>query len=285
MKSWIVFSILCAMCKGIYECSKKKAIEENSIYEVLAWFSLISFLLLALTTKIVWKIELVYIFFILIKSLFVVGSWILGMYALKRMSISLYSIFSLLKIVFSVILGIVFLGEEITITTLIGIIIVLFGMFLVNNISNNKEKKDVSLKIILILILSCLFAAISGFIDKKILVYVTNKQLQFWFLLFLSVIYWGILIVRNKGIKKIKIGNIDKNYWIPIMALFFVVGDKFWFMSNEDPFSKLTLMTIINQSAIIEIIILGKFFFKEDKIIKKLLCSILIIFGVVLALM
>ena len=60
------------------------------------------------------------------------------MYALKRMSISLYSIFSLLKIVFSVILGIVFLGEEITITTLIGIIIVLFGMFLVNNISNNK---------------------------------------------------------------------------------------------------------------------------------------------------
>lgn len=140
MKSWIVFSILCAMCKGIYEFSKKKAIEENSIYEVLAWFSLISFLLLALTTKIVWKIELVYIFFILIKSLFVVGSWILGMYALKRMSISLYSIFSLLKIVFSVILGIVFLGEEITITTLIGIIIVLFGMFLVNNISNNKKK-------------------------------------------------------------------------------------------------------------------------------------------------
>ena len=270
MKSWIVFSILCAMFKGFYECSKKKAIEENSIYEVLAWFSLISFLLLALTTKIVWQIDLLYIFFILIKSLFVVGSWIFGLYALKRMSISLYSIFSLLKIIFSIILGIVFLGEEITITTLIGIIIVLFGMFLVNNISNNKGKSDVSLKIILILILSCLFAAISGFIDKKILVYVTNKQLQFWFLLFLTVIYWVILIIRNKGIKKIKIGDIDKNYWIPIMALFFVVGDKFWFMANEDPTSKLTLMTIINQSAIIEIIILGKFFFKEEKILKKL---------------
>lgn len=41
-------------------------------------------------------------------------------------------------------------------------------------------------------------------------------------------------------------------------------------------------MTLIKQVATIETIILGKYMFKEKNIIKKLLCSLLIIFGIIL---
>ena len=58
------------------------------------------------------------------------------------MSISLYSIFNLSKIIFSVLLGVIFLGEKITLTTLVGIIIVLIGLYLVNRISNDKENNE-----------------------------------------------------------------------------------------------------------------------------------------------
>jgi len=41
-------------------------------------------------------------------------------------------------------------------------------------------------------------------------------------------------------------------------------------------------MTLLKQLSVIEGIILGKFLLKEKNIIKKLLCSILIIFGIML---
>jgi uncharacterized membrane protein len=55
-------------------------------------------------------------------------------------------------------------------------------------------------------------------------------------------------------------------------------------MANEIPESKASIITIIQQISTIEIILLGKVLFKEKNIIRKLLCSILIIFGITLTL-
>ena len=44
MNNWILLTILYAIFVAIFESAKKKAVEKNSIYEVLANFSLIAFL-------------------------------------------------------------------------------------------------------------------------------------------------------------------------------------------------------------------------------------------------
>ena len=38
MNRWIMFAVLYAVFSGIYNCAKKKAIEKNTVYEVLAVF-------------------------------------------------------------------------------------------------------------------------------------------------------------------------------------------------------------------------------------------------------
>lgn len=74
---------------------------------------------------------------------------------------------------------------------------------------------------------------------------------------------------------------IKKNYWILVAAICLTVADRFLFKANEIPESKVSIMTLIKQISVIEGIILGKIFFDEKNIIKKLLCSLLIITGIV----
>lgn len=98
---------------------------------------------------------------------------------------------------------------------------------------------------------------------------------------FLSTIY-GIILLTKK--RKIDFKNMKKNYWIIIAAVCFAVGDKLFFTANGIPESKVSVMTVIKQFSAIESIILGKIMFKEEGIIKKLACSILIIFGIIITL-
>ena len=281
MEIWIIFTFLYAIFTGFFQCSKKKAIEKNSIYEVLAYFSLISFLLTAFTSKNVFNIELQYLLIVLLKSSVIVVSWLLGFYVISKMSISLYSVINLSRIIFSIMLSWFILGEKITLTTLIGMIIVIIGLFLVNKNSNKNEEKEASLKLIILLLISCLLNSISAIIDKYATTYITSSQLQFWFTLFLAAIYWMILLVKNK---KINIKNARSNYWILIAALCLTIGDRFLFEANGMEGSKVSVMTILKQISTIETIILGKIIFKEKNIIKKLLCSLLIILGIIITL-
>lgn len=279
MPNWILYTLIYAIFTGLFQCAKKKAIEKNSIYEVLAIFSTIAFLLASLTSKNVFNISFIPLIIIFSKSFVIVIAWILSLHAIQKMPISLYSVINLSRIVFSIIMSVIFLGEKLTTLLIIGTIIIILGLFLVNKESNVKNEKETSLKVILILLVSCLLNSVSAIIDKQVLKYINPIQLQFWFLFFLAMCYWIILLFKNK---KLDFKNIKKNYWILIAAICLTVADRFLFKANEIPESKVSVMTLIKQVSVIEGIILGKILFDEKNIIKKLLCSLLIIIGIVL---
>lgn len=281
MENWVIFTFLYAIIIGFFHCGKKKSIEKNSVYEVLACFSLIAFILAALISKNVMDIELSNLLMIFGKSFIIVIAWIISLKALEKMPVSLYSVLNLSRIIFSIIMSVIFFGEKITVTILIGVIIVLVGLILVNRNSGQKDNKETSLKAVIMVLISCLLNSVSAIIDKKVLLNITSDQLQFWFLLFSTIMYWLILLIRKR---KIDFKNIKKNYWIIITAICLTIGDKFLFMANEIPESKVSIMTIIKQFSAIESIILGKIIFKEKNVINKLLCSVLIVVGIVLTL-
>lgn len=281
MESWVILIFLYAIVIGFYNCAKKKAVSKNSIYEVFAWFSIIAFMATTLISKNVLEIHYIDLLFILLRTLLISASWLMAGYAINRIPISLYAVIMLSKILFSVIFSIIFLGEKITLTVLIGMIIVILGLVLVNNNSDEREDKEISKKELFILLFSCLLSSIAVILDKKILYNITSGQLQFWFLLFLAIILWIILMVKQKGFKYQIVKN---NYWIPVMAISLVIADRLLFMANEIPESMVSVMTILKQFSTIEIIILGKIMFKEKKILRKLLCSTLIIIGIIFTL-
>ena len=108
---------------------------------------------------------------------------------------------------------------------------------------------------------------------------ISSIQLQFWFMLMLSVMYY--FFIRLKGGKP-DIRGCAKNPYIYILSFLLIAGDRLLFIANSYEESQVTVMTLLKQSAAIVAIISGKIVYGE-KIAKKLLCAGIIIFGIVLA--
>ncbi len=242
---WIWLVLLYGLLKGGREIVKKKSLEKNTVLEVLILYTLLSFIIVLPGIKEAMHVEWLY----------------------------------LLPIAFKSLIGIILLHEEMTLTTIIGSVLVCIGVLLCERKKNLKDEK-VSFKIVCFTMISCLFNAISGVMDKILTRHVSSNQLQFWYMLFM-VIYYIIFIIVTR--EKVKFKSALKNYWIWILAIMFVIGDRALFIANSMPESRVTVMTLIKQSCCLVTILAGKFIFKEKNITYKLVCALIIIAGIFIA--
>lgn len=282
MKLWIIYIIIYAILNGLYRSTKKLAItKNNTIYEVLAYITLISLILVIPISKDIFSINIFNLLIIFIKSIIVAITWLLGIYSIRNIDLSLYGVLTLSRIIFTTILSIIILDEVLTLNTIIGMTLVILGVYLVNKLTNTKINNSTNNKAIIATILFCLFGAISSIMEKRLLLHITSSQLQFWTLLFITIIYFAVLFIKQR---KINHQAIYKNYYLILSSVFLVVGDRFLYLANEIPESSVIIMTLLKQLSTIITIILGKIIFKEKNIIKKLLLSLLIIIGIIIIL-
>ena len=278
MNNWILLMIIDAFVISFSEVFKKKALEKNSIFEISAFFTGIAFIINIFFSKDALWIGYTYLPIILLKSIIIVATWLIGIKAIKELQLSIYGIIKVSRIVFTTLLSCLFLGESFSYTTLIGMIIVIIGLILVNITNKNDAvKKKNSINIVILFLISCLGSAVSAIIDKKILLHITISQLQFWFYFFLTIFFFIILFLKEK---KIDIKTVKNNYWIILISICLVISDRLLFIVNANSSSQVIIMTILKQLSIVISIIMGKFIFKEKDIFKKLLWSIFIIIGV-----
>jgi len=279
---WILFIVIYALLKGSREGMKKAALKKSSSNEILFFYTFIGFLFTLPYTKEAIELDLVFIFYAFIKSAVCCTAWIFSLIAIKNMSVSLYGIVDLSRMVFSTLLGVLVLGESFTLPKAIGVMLVVFGLYLVNIKKDKTGSKELTLPILTAALLNCFFNAISGTLDKVLMRHMASGQLQFWFMFFMSVIYGIILIIKKE---KICVKSLYGNYWVPLMSLSLVFGDKLLFEANANPQSEVTLMTLIKQSSVIVTVLTGWIVFKEKNILYKLMCAGIVILGIVIPLL
>ena len=299
---WIPLVLLYGLLKGGREIAKKKAMEKNTVMEVLFVYTLMSFVFVLPQAGQAGGMEPRFFALIALKSFVMFLAWLFGFYSLKKMPVSLYGVLSLSRVLFATFSGVIFLHETLAGNQIAGLVIVCAGLLLLR--VNPKKKEPVTLPqtpeaeqtapdqpapapepvkpiFIILAFASCIFNAISGFMDKILMRDVTSSQLQFWYMLFL-VIYYTLFVL----IKRIKMSpSVLKNGWVWALAIMFVIGDKALFIANGMPQSRITIMTLIKQSACLVTIIGGKIFFKEDSILYRLFCAAIILGGIALSLL
>ena len=294
---WIALIASYGIIKSFREVLKKKAMENRSVAEVLFFYTLFAFVLVIPLSHDVfalsWRAHLV-IFF---KSFSIFLAWICALNSIKRLPLSIYCVADMGRMLFSILFGIIFLGEMLGWLDGAGIILVLTGITLVNLRSGKgKELEEAPKKRVLLLVLgSCILNAVSGTADKWILTtqdapkwflgteIISTSQMQFWYMLYLVVLY-GIYFFTLSAVKKERI-HIKRNLLSPIMwilSLLFILADRALFIANSDPNSRVIVMTVIKQCSVIVTIILGKLIYKEKHILYRTLCAILIICGIVI---
>lgn len=280
-KLWILFVFAYSLLKGSRDGMKKAALKKSSANEILFFYTLIGLILTLPFSMSAFSLKPFYIFLVFIKATVVCTAWLFSFIALEHMSVSLFGIMDLSRMVFSTMLGVFALGESFTWQKAAGVTIVITGLMLVN-LKKDTSSKGMTLPVLTAALLNCFFNAVSGTMDKVLMRYMESSQLQFWFMLFMTIIYGGVLVVKKE---RIHLKNISSNYWIPLMSLSLIIGDKLLFEANAAPESQVTLMTVIKQSSVIVTVLTGWLFFKEKHILYKLMCATIVLAGIFVAIL
>ncbi|MDE7018343.1 MAG: DMT family transporter [Lachnospiraceae bacterium] len=282
---WMCLTLLYGVLKGVREIVKKKALEKNSTIEVLFLYTLLAFLFVLPDAGHATGLAPKYYFYIGIKSFVIFLAWMFSFKAIKHMPISLYGVLDLSRVLFATLLGVIVLREQLGGWQLAGITFVSLGLLLLKYHPGMLFHKtaarsgQVDVKIIVMAFSSCLFNAISGLLDKILMKDISSSQLQFWYLLFLTLLYLVFILVTRTPLH---IKSLLKNHWIWILSILIVIADRALFLANGMDGSKVTVMTLLKQSGCVVTILAGRFLFHEKNTGHKLVCAVIIITGIVM---
>ena len=191
MESWILLVLFYGVVKGAREILKKQALKTSSTAEMLFFYTLIAFIAIIPFSHNVFDLTFKYYALTALKSFVIFIGWIMSAYALKRLPVSIYSVVDMGQLIFSTLLGVMFVRETMGTFQIIGLLIVALALFLVNFKKDDGDKRQVKTVYIFVTLLYCLFNSTSGLMDKLMLRTgeITSSQLQFWYMLFLVIFY------------------------------------------------------------------------------------------------
>ena len=288
--------------------------------EILVFYTLLSFVFVVPQAKDALGMEPKFYLLIAVKSFIIFLAWICSFTALKRLPVSLYGILDMTGVLFATMLGVVFLGESLSVLRVLGLVTVCGGLLLLKfkprflrrggepdgaEIAKAEGTAGVVLGKSEAAAKAVAHPAQTGrhFVPKSqmgiytaiaVVSCLLNAVSGFLDKLFMKDVttsqlqFWYLLFlcayyVIYIFIRRIKIErSIVKNGWVWLLAVLFVAGDKALFMANGIPESSVSVMTLIKQSSCIITIIGGKLIFKEKDTGYKLFCAAVIIAGIVL---
>ena len=265
--------------------------ETNSILEVLFFYTFFAFLLTIPFSRDILSVSLEYHIAILIKSFAIFVAWLCALNSIKRLPLSVYSVMDMGRMVFSILCGVIFLNESLGYLQIVGIILVITGITLVNLKKKGNIGAETTYKVVPLILISCILNALSGTLDKFLLstspdrwLYgddvLTASQMQFWYMLYLTLFYLIYILIKKE---KINVKKCLKCPWIYILSVLFIIADRALFIANTDPNSTVVIMTLLKQSSVLVSIALGRIIYKEKNILYRTLCALLIIAGIVIS--
>ncbi|MDE7427757.1 MAG: EamA family transporter, partial [Lachnospiraceae bacterium] len=248
---WVWLVLLYGVLKGVREIVKKKALEQNSTIEVLFMYTFLSFLMVLPSVKLAMGVEPRFYFYIAMKSFVIFLAWMFSFRAIKRMPISLYGVLDLSRVLFATLLGVVVLQETLGVFQVIGLVLVSAGLLLLKYRPKSVREamalpgEAVEVRYVVMAFAACLLNALSGLLDKILMQDITSSQLQFWYLLFLTLFYLIFILVTRTSV------NWKKavcNKWVWLLSLLIVIADRALFVANGMEGSQITVMTLLKQA-------------------------------------
>lgn len=281
---WVLLVLFYGVIKGARDVIKKLALEKNSVMEVLLVYTLLGLLMLLPDVKNVGGVRPQLYWLIILKSFVIFLAWSFSFVSIKKLPVSLYGVLDLSRVLFSTMLGVSVLNETIGPNNAIGLILVCAGLFMLGRRKasvTTSTGERIPAKFFILAFASCMLNSVSALLDKVLTSQITSSQLQFWYMLFLVLMYLIFIIVTRTHISL----SVFKNIYVWALAIMFIAADKALFIANASSDSRITIMTLVKQSACIVMIIGGKIVFKEKDILYKLVCAFVVIAGIVISLL
>ncbi len=293
--SWIVLSLASAVCLGVYDLFKKLAVKENAVPPVLllsvstAAILYLPLVVFSWTNQTAagqaWHVQeltLIEHVQVLAKSLIVGASWCCAFFALKHLPISIAAPIRATSPLWTMLFAVGILAERPSPPQWSGVLVILVAFFYLSFIGREEGAGFRGNKWVWLMCLATGLGAASALYDKYLLqnLELPIVSLQAWFSIYLVPVMLPLAVYWYRHDRAAK--PFEFRWSIPAIAITLLVTDLLYFRAVSHPEALISVVSPIRRTSVMIPFVFGIAWLGELNGRRKLLCIVLMLFGVVL---
>ena len=295
---WLILAFLSAAFLGIYDSLKKKALRDNAVVPVLFLNTLFSSLLfvpliIASATSTALDGTILHVAdgdwqahrYILLKSLIVLSSWLLGYFGMKHLPLTIVGPINATRPVMVLVGALLVFGERLNLWQWAGVLLAVASFLL---LSRSGKKEGIDFKHdrwIYMIVGAAALGAVSGLYDKYLMAPVSEggvgldrMMVQSWYTLYQSLLMLLMLLLLWWPHHR-RSTPFHWDWAIVGISLFLSTADFLYFYSLSLPTAMISIVSMIRRGSVIVSFICGAMFFHEKNLKAKALDLVLVLAG------
>lgn len=285
---WIVLAFISAALLGLYDASKKHSLRDNAVIPVLFLNTLICaslllpFVIFSHTGHIlpdshfyVPPISAAEHRLIILKSLIVLSSWLLGYFAIKYLPLTIVGSVNATRPVLTIVGALLIFGEDLNAWQWAGVILGLLSFWLMSR-SGRKEGIRFSHNVwIYCLVGAAVLGAASGLYDKHLLsptdqggAALNRMAVQSWYNIY-QCIMMGLMLLVIWWPRRRDSQPFRWKHSIIFISLFLTAADFVYFYALTDPDAMISVVSLVRRGSVLVSFVLGALVFREKNLRSK----------------
>ena len=298
--TWLLLAFLSATLLGFYDAFKKEALRENAVIPVLFLNTLFSsiiflpFIILSGQTEILdntifhvasggWEMHK----YIVLKSLIVLSSWVLGYFGMKHLPLTIVGPINATRPVMVLVGALLVFGEHLNGWQWMGVLLAVMSFMMLSR-SGKKEGIDFRHNhCIWMIVGAAVLGAISGLYDKYLMapegsggVGLDRMMVQSWY----NIYQCGMMLIMLAILWWPKHKQTTPFHWhwsIIGVSIFLSTADFVYFYSLSLPDAMISIVSMVRRGSVIVSFLFGAAFFHEKNLRAKAVDLALVLLGMI----
>ena len=298
---WLLLAFLSAALLGFYDVFKKQSLKNNAVIPVLTLNTLFSSLIfLPFIVLSAWRPDTLEggLFFvpvaggeghryIILKSVIVLSSWILGYFGMKNLPITIVGQINATRPVMVLVGALLVFGERLNLYQWIGVLMAVFSFFMLSR-SGKKEGIDFRHnKWIYFIVMAAVLGAVSGLYDKYLMAPVSQGGIgldrmvvQSWYNIY-QLFMMGAVLMLLWWPKRQASTPFRWDWCIILISIFLSAADFVYFYALSLDGAMISIVSMVRRGSVIVSFIFGAMVFREKNLKSKAVDLALVLIGMI----
>lgn len=295
---WLSFAFLSAVLLGFYDSCKKQALGGNAVIPVLFLNTLfcslifVPFIVLSYCSPVLddsifkvadyggWAVQK----WILLKSVIVLSSWILGYYGMKHLPLTIVGPINATRPVLVLLGAMLIFGEKLNCLQWTGVLLAVVSFFMLSR-SGKKEGIDFEHNVwIYAVVGAAILGAVSGLYDKFLMnpngLALDKMAVQSWYNIYQCGMM-GVMMMLIWYPNRRKTTPFRWKWSIIFISIFLSVADFVYLYALSMPGAMISIVSMVRRGSVIVSFLFAALVFKEKNLRSKALDLALVLLGMV----
>lgn len=311
---WVLLAFVSALCLGGYDISKKIALHQHRVVDVLTLSILISSLILSVplllsrlypdmltgTPFYVPSLEAEAHVLTFVKSCIVLSSWVFAYVSLKHLPLSVVSPMQATRPMWTLVGALLIFGERLNTWQWVGVLLAIGSIFVFSfkkhphlQLRGNVRARLVDNRYYICLVLAIIIGSCSGLYDKYMMRRFDHNFVQVYYTIYQAAMMllvwlwdWRKTPERLHGLAERLNPRKSPDIWsamlpIALISIFLVISDNVYMLALSYPDSLIAVVSTIRRGGAVIGFAYGLLFLHEPEPRKKAACMIGIMLGLI----